>query len=180
MAPPPASTDDPWPVRDVIGPGLAVLLVGFNPSPRSAECEAHYAGRNNQFWRLLAEAGLTPRLLRPEEGQSVLPSLGIGLTNLVMRPTRSAADLSMAELRAGAPRLARLVAEHGPGIVAYTGKGVYVGAGGRPEAPWGLQEGALFPPASDYVLPSPSGLVRLSFAEKLGWYQGLAALAAAR
>lgn len=171
---------EPWPVRDVVGPGLVALVVGFNPSPRSAERGAHYAGRNNQFWRLLADAGLTPRLLRPEEGQHTLPALGLGLTNLVMRPTRSAADLSAAELRAGAPRLARLVAEHGPRLVAYAGKGVYVGAGGRPDAPWGLQEGRLFPPALDYVLPSPSGLVRLSFAEKLRWYQGLAALLGSR
>jgi TDG/mug DNA glycosylase family protein len=164
----------------VLGPGLVVLLVGFNPSPRSAERQAHYAGRNNQFWRLLAAAGLTPRLLRPEEGQHVLPGLGIGLTNLVMRPTASAADLAPAELRAGVPRLRRVIEAHRPRVVAYTGKGVYVGAGGRPEAGWGLQPGSLFPPVQDHVLPSPSGLVRLSFAEKLRWYADLASLVGMR
>lgn len=69
-----------------------------------------------------------------------------------MRPTRSGADLTLPEPRAG----------------------------GRPDALWGLQQDAPFPPALDFVLPSPSGLVRLSLAEKLVWYQGLARLAAAR
>ena len=166
-------------VRDVLGPGLRVLLVGFNPSPRSTALGHHYAGRGNQFWRLLAAAGLSPRLLRPEEGR-LLPGWGIGLTNLVARPTVSAAELPLAELRAGVPRLRALVERHRPRVVAYTGKGVYVGAGGRPDAAWGLQPGALlFAPAVDHVLPSPSGLVRLSFEEKLRWYRDLAERVAA-
>jgi TDG/mug DNA glycosylase family protein len=162
------------PLPDLIGPGLRVLFVGFNPGLRSAALGHHYAGRGNQFWHLLAAASLTPRLLRPDEG-TLLTGLGIGLTNLVARPTRSADELSPAELRAGAPRLRRLVAEHRPALVAYTGKGVYVGAGGRAEAGWGLQPGSLFDGAADAVLPSPSGLVRLSFEEKLRWYREVAA-----
>jgi double-stranded uracil-DNA glycosylase len=167
--------DTPIPPRDVLGPGLRVLLVGFNPSPRSAALGQHYAGRGNQFWRLLAASGLTPRLLRPEEG-GLLPGWGIGLTNLVARPTVGAADLSLPELRAGVPRLRRLVERHRPRVVAYTGKGVYVGAGGRAGAGWGARPGSLFG-ALDHVLPSPSGLVRLSFDEKLRWYRELAGLA---
>jgi TDG/mug DNA glycosylase family protein len=162
------------PLRDLIGPGLEILFVGFNPGLRSAALGHHYAGRGNQFWRLLAAANLTPRLLRPEEG-ALLTGWGIGLTNLVARPTTSAAELSPAELRAGAPRLRRLMAEHRPALVAYTGKGVYVGAGGRAEAGWGLQPGSLFDGALDAVLPSPSGLVRLTFEEKLRWYREVAA-----
>src|SRR3954454_18127653 len=126
-----ATTDQPF-LRDVLGPGLVALLVGFNPSPRSAAVRCHYAGRGNQFWRLLAAAGLTPRLLRAEEGP-LLPQWGLGLTNLVARPTVSAAQLSLAELRAGGRSLRAAGEAHAPRIVAYTGKGVYVGAGGRPD-----------------------------------------------
>jgi TDG/mug DNA glycosylase family protein len=169
----------PAAIRDVLGPGLEILIVGFNPGLRSGVTGHHYAGRGNQFWRLLAESGLTPRLLRPDESH-LLPDFGLGLTNLVARPTASAADLAPGELRAGVPRLRELVERWRPGAVAYTGKGVYLAAAGRTRASWGLQADRLFGEALDFVLPSPSGLVRLSFEEKLGWYRELAGRVAGR
>lgn len=171
--------DEPPALPDVLGPGpLRVLFVGFNPSPRSAALGHHYAGRGNRFWQLLAAAGLTPRLLRPEE-DGLLPGWGLGLTNLVARPTVGAADLLPGELRAGVPRLRALVAAHAPACLAWTGKGVHAGAGGRADAPWGLRPGPGLLGPTDAVLPSPSGLVRLPFAEKLRWYRALAEAAAA-
>src|SRR3954452_15114707 len=168
------SGSDPARIRDVLGPGLAILLVGFNPGLRSGAAGHHYAGPGNQFWRLLAGAGLTPPLPRPGGG-GLLPEFGLGLTNLVARPTASAADLAPGELRAGVPRLRELVGRCGPRIVAYTGKGVYLAAAAWAQAPWGLQADRLFGRSvDDFVLPSPSGLVRLSFAEKLRWYSALA------
>ncbi len=168
-----APSPEDGPLPDLLGPGMTVLFVGFNPGLRTAVVRHHYAGRGNQFWRLLAGAGLTPRLLRPEE-DGLAPGFGIGLTNLVARATASAAELSPAELRAGVPRLRELIAEHRPRAIAYAGKGVYVGAGGRPDAPWGRQPTRLFGTPADHVLPSPSGLARLPFAEKLRWYRELA------
>lgn len=160
---------------DVLGPGMRVLFVGFNPSVRAAELGHHYAGRGNGFWRLLARAELTPRLLSPTEDHSVL-QWGIGLTNLSSRPTPSAADLRPAELRAGVPRLLSLVLELRPEVVAYTGKGVYLAAARVSCAPWGLQPEPLFGEALDFVLPSPSGLVRMPFEGKLEHYQALSRL----
>jgi double-stranded uracil-DNA glycosylase len=157
------------PLPDVLGPGLAALFVGFNPGLRSGALGHHYSGRGNQFWRLLADSGLTPRLLRCEE-DGLLPSFGLGSTNLVARATASAADLSRAELRAGLPRLARIVETIRPAVLAYTGKGVYLAASGRSEAPWGVQDAPLFNGVTDIVIPSPSGLARLPYAEKLVWY----------
>lgn len=164
-----AALSAPGPLPDILGPDLAVLFVGFNPGLKSGAVGHHYAGPGNQFWRLLAAAGLTPRLLRPDEDR-LAPRFGIGLTNLVGRATASAAELSQAELRAGAARVARLVAAHRPRVVAYAGKGVYLPAAGRARAEWGLQLDSLFPPARDVVVPSPSGLARLPFAEKLRWF----------
>lgn len=160
---------------DVLGPGLRVLFVGFNPSVRAAELGHHYAGRGNGFWRLLAGARLTPRLLSPTDDRSV-SQWGIGLTNLSSRPTPSVAELNPAELRAGVPRLRALVLELVPAVVAYTGKGVYLAAARVTRAPWGLQVEPLFGAARDFVLPSPSGLVRMSFAEKLEHYRALSQL----
>lgn len=159
-------------LEDILGPELDVLFCGFNPGLRSGASGHHYAGRGNQFWRLLAEAGLTPRLLPPEEDRSI-PVYGLGSTNLVARATASAAELSRAELRAGVPHLRRAVEACRPGIVAYTGKGVYLAAANRAEADWGAQPDSLFEGVLDFVLPSPSGLARIPFAEKLRWYRAL-------
>nr|WP_197050790.1 uracil-DNA glycosylase family protein [Deinococcus sp. YIM 77859] len=90
------------------------------------------------------------------------------------RPTVSAAELSRSELRAGVPHLRRLVARYRIPLVAYTGKGVYLAATGKSQAPWGMQDGSLTGDAPDVVLPSPSGLARLPFAEKLRYYRALA------
>ncbi len=160
---------------DILAPTMRVLFVGFNPSPRSAELGHNYAGRGNQFWRLLAEARLTPHLLNPEEDGD-LTKWGIGLTNLVGRPTVGSDDLSHAELRAGVPRLRDLVQTHAPEVVAYTGKGVYLVASGKKSAPWGVQDDFLFDNVRDVVLPSPSGRVRMGFAAKLEHYRTLAEL----
>lgn len=160
---------------DILAPDLAILFVGFNPGLRSAATGHNFAGRGNQFWRLLADAGLTPRLLRPEEDRLVA-GWGIGITNLVARPTASAADLARAELRAGVPRLQALALDLRPRVVAYAGKGVYLAASGLDRAPWGPQPGAgvVLASAPDFVVPSPSGLARLPYADKLRWYHALA------
>ncbi|HYD29748.1 MAG TPA: mismatch-specific DNA-glycosylase [Azospirillaceae bacterium] len=160
------------PVPDILGTGLDVLFCGFNPGSRSGRVGHHYAGPGNQFWRLLAAAELTPRLLRPEEDR-LLPQWRMGLTNLVGRATPRAEDLSRAEMRAGVPRLGHVVAEARPKMIAYTGKGVYLAATGLAQADWGAQPASLFDGAVDYVVPSPSGLARLPFADKLRWYCGI-------
>ncbi|WP_431469131.1 mismatch-specific DNA-glycosylase [Sphingosinithalassobacter sp. LHW66-3] len=163
-------------MEDILASDLDVLIVGFNPGIRSGDTGHHYAGHGNQFWRLLHASGLTPRLLRPDECRALLDH-GIGSTNLVARATATAAELGRAELRAGVPRLAEIVARCRPRAIGYTGKGVYLAAAGRARADWGLQRASLFPPARDVVLPSPSGLARLRFEEKLRWFRELAAAA---
>ena len=163
------------PFHDVLGEELKVLFVGFNPSPRSAEVGHHYAGRNNQFWRLLFESGLTPRLLEASEDRS-LPSWGIGSTNLTPRATRGVDDLSASELRAGVPKLRKVVDSTRAKVIAYTGKGAYLAVAGKTAAPWGAQQERVFGKALDFVLPSPSGRVRLRFEDKLVFYRELAEL----
>lgn len=158
------------PLPDIVAPGLDALFVGFNPGIRSGALGHHYAGRGNQFWRLLADSGLTPRPLRPEDDRR-LPEFGLGSTNLVARATASAAELSRAELRGGVPRLRELVGRIRPRILAYTGKGVYLAASGLDRAEWGVQDTPLFEGIADVVLPSPSGLARLPFEEKLRWFR---------
>ena len=144
------------PLRDVVGPDLLVLFAGINPSLMSWERGHHFARPGNRFWRALHESGWTPRLMRPDEDAD-LPALGIGITNVVDRPTRAAAELSDDELRAGASQLAELAARIRPRVVAVVGLGAYRVGFGRKDAGVGPQEDPIGGRPA-WVLPNPSGL----------------------
>jgi TDG/mug DNA glycosylase family protein len=164
-------------VRDIIRPGLAVLFVGFNPGARSALTGHHFAGHSNRFWKLLHAAGLTPRQFRPEEDEALL-ALGFGITNIVARPTRAAAEIGKEEYRQGREVLLEKLARFRPRIACYAGIGVYRELSGRRDIACGRQSPPVVPGIMDFVAPSPSGLNRTSFAEQLRWYGELRRLAA--
>ncbi len=159
----------------ILRPGLDVVFVGFNPSPAAAAAGHYYAHPRNGFWKLLAEAGIIPVRLRPEEDVR-LPEFGCGLTDVVGRPTPSARDLCLKELREGGAAVRGRLAAASPRFAAYTGKGVYAAVAGRGHPDYGLQPGAVLPGVRDFVLPSPSGRSGLRWSEKLHWYRTLAGL----
>ncbi|WP_198588403.1 G/U mismatch-specific DNA glycosylase [Geodermatophilus chilensis] len=144
------------PLRDVIAPGLDVLFCGINPSLVSAERGHHFARPGNRFWPAIHRAGLTPRLLKPEEDEQLLDH-GLGVTNVVDRPTRTAAELSTAELRAGAVALGDLAARYRPRVLAVLGITAYRLGFDRPRAGIGLQPERVGG-AATWVVPNPSGL----------------------
>ena len=157
---------------DIIDYDLHIVFVGYNPGLLSAELGHHYAGKSNGFWKLLAEAGLTPHRFRPEEDRQLL-SLGLGSVNIVDRPTRGASELSREEFQAGAARLHALLVEYRPKIACYLGLGVYRMFTGRKEVCTGLQEISAVPGVLDYVCSSPSGLNRIPYSEQLWCFTGL-------
>ena len=141
---------------DIVGPDLRVLFVGINPSLRSAEVGHHFARPGNRFWPTLHAAGFTPRQLRPDE-DGLLPSFGIGSTNLCTRPTRAASELSADELVEGGRLLAAKVEAWQPRLVAVVGVTAWRTAFARPKAAFGLQDEPLGG-RPVWVLPNPSGL----------------------
>lgn len=159
-------------VPDRIKEHLHILFVGFNPSIRSSETGHHFANPNNRFWRILFEAGLTPRKFTPAEDDLLL-ELGFGITNIVARPTKAADEITKEEYREGREILKQKVAVIKPKIVCYVGKGVYLQFSGKKEAPWGIQEEAVVPGTVDFVAPSSSGLVRMRLEEMVQIYRGL-------
>jgi double-stranded uracil-DNA glycosylase len=109
------------PLPDHLAPGLGIVFVGINPGEMSARIGHYYGNPRNPFWQLLHEAGLTPRRLRPEEDR-LLPVFGIGLTDIVKRPSRGVADLAAAEFRAGRPALGERLLAARPRIVCFNSK----------------------------------------------------------
>lgn len=144
------------PLRDVIAPDLDVLFCGINPSLLSAERGHHFARPGNRFWPALHLAGLTPRRMTPDE-DAELPRYGLGITNVVARPTRAAAELTPAELRAGAAELTGLVERFRPRVLAVLGVGAWRTAFERPAAVVGRQPQRVGG-AVTWVVPNPSGL----------------------
>ncbi|MEX5719483.1 G/U mismatch-specific DNA glycosylase [Geodermatophilus maliterrae] len=141
----------------MVAPDLDVLFCGINPSLLSAARGHHFARPGNRFWPALHLAGLTPRRLAPEEDRELL-RYGLGVTNLVDRPTRTAAELRPDELRDGAVALAALVARYRPRVVAVLGITAWrLATGERARAGWGRQPHRLGG-AETWVLPNPSGL----------------------
>ncbi len=158
--------------KDLLGPDLKLLFCGYNPSLRSGATGYHYAHPGNRFWRVLHAAGLTDRLRKPEEDRALLEE-GIGFTNLCPRPTRRADELSREEIRAGAEELKATLERHEPRAVAYTGIGVYKWFRATSKVGWGVQPEPAVPGVVDVVVPSPSGLNRMSFDELVEHYRAL-------
>jgi TDG/mug DNA glycosylase family protein len=161
-------------VPDVLAPNLSAVFCGINPGRVSAAAAAHFANPRNDFWRLLHEAGFTPRLVRPDEQFEVL-RYGIGLTNAALRTTKGSGDLRRADFRGSAERLERIAAELRPRAIGFVGKEAYRGAfGERPEH--GLQERRLAETLL-FVLPSTSPAnAAVPYAERLRWFSALRAL----
>ena len=143
-------------VPDVLAPGLHVLFVGINPGLYSGAVGHHFARPGNRFWKVLAGAGFTDRVLSPFQEHELL-ARGCGITNLVARATATADRLSPEELRRGVGRLASKVRRFRPWFVAFLGLGAYRTALDRPAAAVGGQDEA-FAGARVWLLPNPSGL----------------------
>ena len=143
----------PSAVPDVLAPGLEVVFCGINPGRVSAAAAAHFANPRNDFWRLLHDAGFTPRLLEPTE-QHELPRHGLGVTNAAYRTTPGSGDLRRGDFAGSAERLERVAIELRPRAIAFVGKEAYRGVfGERPHL--GRQDRKLGDTLL-FVLPSTS------------------------
>jgi G:T/U-mismatch repair DNA glycosylase len=158
-------------VPDVLAPGLDVVFCGINPGRVSAAAGAHFANPRNDFWRLLHDAGFTPRLYDPSE-QFEVTKLGIGLTNAAYRTTPGSGDLRRADFAAAAARLEQLATELMPRAIAFVGKEAYRGVfGERTELGPQLRS---IRDVGLFVLPSTSPAnAAIPYAERLRWFTEL-------
>jgi TDG/mug DNA glycosylase family protein len=166
-------------LRDILKPRPLILFVGINPSLRSEQVRHHFAGPGNPFWRLLHAAQLVPVELKCDDDARMV-EFDLAMTNLCGRATRSAAELSTAEMIAGQRALARKIRRVRPKVVAFVGVSIYrryfaVADGQGP----GLKDEQISG-ARVFVLPNPSGLNASfpGFNDKLIWFKRLRRFAA--
>jgi TDG/mug DNA glycosylase family protein len=140
-------------LADTVGPGMRLLVCGVNPSPYSADIGVGYGRPGNRFWPAALASGIVTSDRDPIDA---LRSHGMGMTDFVKRATRTAAEVTTDEYRAGFERVGRLANWLKPGLVIFVGLSGWrtavnakAGSGLQPELIGGR-------PA--YVMPSTSGL----------------------
>lgn len=146
---------------------LRMLIVGTNPSPWAAAANGPFGRPGNRFWPSLFEAGVTANLINASAGISraderMLAERGVGLTNIIARPSSRADELSLDELRAGRDALIQRMRLLQPRAAAFTGITAFRRAFAEPRATLGQQPTDQLPgwPAHTklWVVPDPSGL----------------------
>lgn len=158
-------------LADLLRPGLNVVFCGTAVATASAERGHYYSGPGNKFWHLLHDAGFTSARLRPED-DTILPNLGIGITDLVKDIAQShdrgldfSGTTAAAHIEAASPRWVAF-----NGITA--GRAAATKLGNKTEAlgeqRWNIGSSRVF------VLPSSSGAnATMRYADKLAWWRQL-------
>jgi len=142
-----------WSLPDYVGPGMKVLICGLNPSPSSADSGVGFFRAGNRFWPAAIKAGLVTRDRDPAHA---LLHHGMGMTDMVKRPTRRADELSTDEYARGFERVEQLVEWLQPEVVCMVGL-----AGWRAAVDRKAQRGWQPDPLAGrpvYLMPSTSGL----------------------
>lgn len=169
---------------DYLAPGLRVVFCGTAAGERSAALGHYYAGRGNDFWRFLHEAGFTPLQLDPSEDANIT-RYSVGLTDLAKHVSASS-DRALTG-HYDVDRLVEKVRRFGPAWVAFHGKtaaGVASRALGHGrhvrlgEQTWRVADAQVF------VVPSASAANRDSSRlegkrERVEWFAELRRLASA-
>lgn len=149
------------------------MIVGCNPSESSVRVGHYYSGRGNQFWPILHESGVIPEPFDYNDDKRVI-EFGIGLTDLVKRPTKGADELTREDFAEGRIVLGQKLEEFAPRVIAFNGKIVFEQFAQR-KVKFGLQKDLLYG-ARVYVLPCTSGANNAGHKERLLHFRKLAAL----
>ncbi|MBF8299349.1 MAG: double-stranded uracil-DNA glycosylase [Dehalococcoidia bacterium] len=144
---------------DYLQQGLRIIFVGINPGLYSAQRGHYFSTTRNRFWMAFNAAEMTPVPLEPDTDSECL-RYGIGLTDVVKRPTRSMSELRPYEFSEGAVVLQEKLLQYQPLFACFNGISGYknylrrVNPGQR-EVRLGLQA-LTIGDTRVYVLPSTS------------------------
>jgi mismatch-specific thymine-DNA glycosylase len=156
---------------DYLRKGMKLVIVGCNPSESSVRAGHYYAGRNNLFWPTLFESGVVPEPFDYPDDRRII-EFGIGLTDLVKRPTKGVEELKREDFAEGRIVLSQKLEEFTPRVVAFNGKSTYEQFSQR-KCKFGLQKELLYG-ARVYVLPSTSGQSAHGKKDRMKYFRGLA------
>jgi double-stranded uracil-DNA glycosylase len=143
---------------DVLARGLDVIFCGLNPASSAAVAGHNFSNGTNRFWTVLHLAGFTEVRLQPHEELRLL-EYGCGITAVVRRPTKRAAEVSPEEFRQARLGFEAKMRHYAPRSIAFLGKRALSVMIGRPDVDWGRLP-TEFAGTMAWLLPNPSGLNR--------------------
>jgi TDG/mug DNA glycosylase family protein len=157
---------------DLVRPGLKIIFCGTAAGTVSAARGAYYAHPQNRFWSALHAAGLTPRLLKPEEFDQ-LPQWGLGLTDIAKHVSGMDRELPPGALgREACAELTAKIEAAEPKLLAFTSLSAgrrYLGrAAGFGEQPDRIGRTRI------WLLPSPSPTAGWNWVRHEHWWRTLA------
>lgn len=158
---------------DYLRKGMKLVIVGCNPSESSVRTGHYYSGRNNVFWPVMFKSKVVPEPLEYGDDRRII-EFGIGLTDLVKRPTRAIEELTREDFAEGRIVLSQKLEEFTPRVIAFNGKMVYEQFAQR-KCKYGLQKELLYG-ARVFVLPTSGGQDTGGHAERLTHFRKLAQL----
>lgn len=135
-------------LRPSLSTNLRVLFIGFNPGVQSSIQQHHYAHHSNLFWKLFNQSNLLEKVVTKNEGVNnkyhddqhlnnllqngctakddfELIKYNIGFTDLALRCTATAAELTSEEKLNNIPRLLQEINSSHPRDIVFIGKGIW-------------------------------------------------------
>ena len=115
-------------LRDYLAAGLDLVFIGINPGLYSVQRGHYFARSTSRFWPGFSASklsqrvrrGLSVNMVKPEH-DAELPRFGIGLTDIVKRPSANAAELTRADFEEWAPRLLQKLRHCAPRVACFHG-----------------------------------------------------------
>lgn len=140
-------------LADLLPQAARAICVGINPAPPSVAVGHYYQGRQGQrFLSRLRQAGVLPAYGEGYEDDAAV-ARGIGFTDIVKRPTASAAALTAAERRYGAGLIAEKLEAIGGEVLIFPFKAAAVELVGRFDGNGWLERN--FVGSRLFVMPGP-------------------------
>lgn len=144
---------------DYLKDGLDIVLVGLNPSQHSVRLGHYFANPRNRFWTAFNRSALLDRHVTLEDDYKLMEH-GIGLTDVVKRPSSQASALKAQDYRQWAPILREKLERVQPLIICFQGLMAYslylrYAEGIKTKSQLGLQERSIGRSAV-FVVPNPS------------------------
>jgi TDG/mug DNA glycosylase family protein len=158
---------------DHLRKGMKLVIVGCNPTESSVRVGHYYAGRDNSFWPILFESGVVPEPFDYHDDKRVI-EFGIGLTDLVKRPSKTTETLTREDFAEGRIVLAQKLEEFLPRVIAFNGKLAFEQFAQR-KCNYGLQKASLYG-AKVYVLPATPGPHEKNKSDKMLHFRKLSQL----
>jgi len=158
---------------DYLRKGMKLVIVGCNPTESSVRAGHYYAGRGNPFWPMLYDSGVVPEPFDYPDDRRII-EFGIGLTDLVKRPTKTIEELKREDFAEGRFVLSKKLEEFLPRVVAFNGRLPYEQFAQR-KCKYGIQKEYLYG-ARVYVLPATIEQTLKNRGERLRHFRKLAQL----